>query len=59
MERNDFAVRDIAFFAPEFQAIECATMSVNVRQIAGNEKADLLAFAAHHPNQHAVASRLA
>ncbi|MEK1851847.1 MAG: hypothetical protein AAAC48_08175, partial [Phyllobacterium sp.] len=57
-EGNDFAIDDVAFLASEFQALECTPMPVNIRQVTGDEKANLLASPAHHPHQHAIARRL-
>jgi hypothetical protein len=47
-----------AFLASEFQALECTPVPVNIRQVTGDEKANLLASPAHHPHQHAIARRL-
>jgi hypothetical protein len=58
-KRYDLAVGDMTLPTSELQALERPAVAVNSREVAGNEIANLFAFAAHDPYEHAVACRLA
>ncbi|UXN64388.1 hypothetical protein N8E89_00405 [Phyllobacterium sp. A18/5-2] len=58
LKGDSLAIGDIAFLAPKPQTLKRSAMAIYVGQIAGDEEANLLAFPAHHPHQHALAGRL-